>query len=70
MSRYRTIDGDTVDLIAWRVYGGAAGVVEQILALNPGLADAGPVLSAGLIIELPPAPLAAATPERTPRLWD
>ncbi|NKD78163.1 phage tail protein [Haematospirillum sp. H1815] len=36
--RYQTRDGDTVDYIAWKHYGGTApGVVEQLLEANPGL---------------------------------
>lgn len=54
MTTYRTSDGDMADEIAFRQYGTtAAGVVEQLLAANPGLSDIGPVLPAGLIITLP-----------------
>jgi phage tail protein X len=50
---YRTKDGDTVDLICWHIYGRTSGVVEQVLTGNPGLAALGPVLQAGVIVELP-----------------
>lgn len=54
MTTQRTQEGDTVDLIAWRYYGRLSGrVVEQVLAANPGLADHGPLLPAGLIVKLP-----------------
>lgn len=54
MTTYRTSDGDMADEIAFRHYGTtSSGVVEQLLAANPGLADYGPVLPAGLVITLP-----------------
>lgn len=66
---YITSDGDTADLIAWRHYGKLEGrVTEQLLEANPGLADHGPILSAGLRITLPviqPAPQTDGV-----RLWD
>jgi phage tail protein X len=66
------IQGDTLDLICWRELGTtAAGVVEQALELNPGLADAGVVIPSGTAIALPAAPAPAATPVRTlVQLWD
>ncbi len=51
---YITADGDTADLIAWRYYGTqGARVVEQVLEANPGLADLGPLLPAGVTVTLP-----------------
>lgn len=69
METARAVQGDTVDAIAWRYYGRTAGVVEQILQANPGLADQGPVLANGTLVTLPTAP---ATPENTQglNLWD
>ncbi|MCG8420793.1 MAG: tail protein X [Proteobacteria bacterium] len=58
-----------LDAICQQVYGASRGHTEQVLAANPGLADHGPVLPAGLVIELPAAP----PPEpviSTIRLWD
>ncbi|WP_416046635.1 tail protein X [Haematospirillum sp. H1815] len=52
--QYKTCDGDTVDLIAWTYYGRRRGrCVEQLLDANPGLADRGLVLPAGLTVYLP-----------------
>lgn len=66
---YRTSDGDTADLIAWRFYGRQDGrVVEQLLEANPGLAEHGPVLPAGLRIQLPKAD--EPEKKRGVRLWD
>lgn len=66
---YKTSDGDTVDYIAWKVYGTQAGrVTEQVLEANPGLADQGPILPAGLTITLPD--IAQPAPVQGVRLWD
>jgi phage tail protein X len=54
MTTYRTRAGDMADEIAFKHYGTTGGgVVELLLAANPGLADYGPVLPAGLVITLP-----------------
>lgn len=64
---YRTKNGDVVDAIAWKVYG-RDGMAVAIYEANPGLADLGPVLPAGLLIALPDAPV---VPPAAPavRLW-
>jgi len=49
----RAHQGDTVDAICQRIYGRTAGVTEQLLELNPGLADLGPILPQGTAITLP-----------------
>lgn len=59
---------DTVDAICWRHYGKTAGVVEQVLLANPGLADYGAVLPIGVRVELPE--LAAAKKQKLIQLWD
>ena len=65
---YRSKDGDVVDAIAWRHYGRQdQGVVEAVLNANPGIADAGPVLPAGLRIRLPVLP--DPDPREGVRLW-
>jgi phage tail protein X len=65
---YTTIAGDTVDLIAWRYYGGLDGrQAEQLLAANPGLAELGAVLPAGVVIMLPD--FAATATTQGVRLW-
>lgn len=67
--QYRTRDGDTVEFIAWKQYGTQAGqVVEQMLAANPGLADYGPTLPGGLVVQLPDL-VTAGTTEGV-KLWD
>lgn len=62
----RTQQGDTVDLIAHRIYGDTAMTVD-ILAANPGLAALGPILPIGTLITLPPA---KPQPRTGIALWD
>lgn len=68
MRYYRSKEGDTVDYIAWVVYGRQDGrLVEGVLEANPGLAARGEVLAPGLLIIIPdePAPAQVAGV----RLW-
>ena len=51
--KYTSKDGDMVDEICWTHYGQQSGVVEQVYEANPGLAESGPILPAGLVICLP-----------------
>lgn len=60
--QYVCRQGDVLDDIAWRQYGANGwDVVNTVLAANPGLAERGPLMPAGLVIELPvierPAPV-------------
>ena len=66
---YVTRDGDVIDAICWRVFGRTAGVVEEVLALNPGLGFFPEVLPAGVSIVLPSSP-AVPAPKRELSLWD
>ena len=67
--QYLTSDGDTADYIAWKHYGTQDGrVVERLVQANPGLADRGPVLPAGVLIDLPELPDQGVT--SGVRLWD
>lgn len=66
---YTTKEGDTADEIAWRYYGsGVARATEQLLEANPGLADYGPLLPAGVVVTLPVIP--ATTSAQGVNLWD
>lgn len=68
-TQYVTKDGDMADLIAWNYYGTRDGlVVEKLLDANPGLADRGPLLPAGITIVLPDFVLPAT--QEGVRLWD
>jgi len=60
---------DAVDQLVWRRRGRTAGLVEQVLDTNPGLAARGMLLDAGTTFTLPAAP-AAAPMRETVKLWD
>jgi phage tail protein X len=45
--------GETLDQLCYRTTGRTAGVTEQVLKLNPGLADLGPILLQGTAVKLP-----------------
>jgi len=57
-----------LDAICYKFYGRESAAVD-VLKANPGLADKGPVFTAGIIINLP-ALATPATPSKTVRLWD
>lgn len=68
MTAVMTRDGDVLDQVCRR-HLGSEKYVEEVLALNPRLADLGPVYAAGVMINLPEL---SATPTRTVkriRLW-
>lgn len=67
MSLYRTVDGDMVDAIVARHYGGAQMTV-AVYEANPGLAARGPVLPKGVLIVLPEA--LPPRPAEPIRLWE
>lgn len=64
----RSQQGDTLDLILFRHYGYTAGITEQVLNLNPGLATLGPIIPTGTLINMPAAPTQAEQP--LIQLWD
>ena len=66
---YVTQDGDTVDGITWKQYGTRAGLImEKVLSANPGLADYGPVLPAGLKVNLPD--FVQPVVQKSVKVWD
>lgn len=67
------LQGDTIDALCWRELGTTSGgVVENALALNPFLAEAGTILAEGASVMLPDPPQAAgrALILETVNLWD
>lgn len=60
--------GDTLDALCYRRYGRTEGVVETVLAVNPGLAELGAVLPHGTAVELPV--VESSTTSETINLWD
>ena len=65
----RANQNDTVDALCWRFYGRTAGVTEALLEANPGLADHGPILPQGLVVNMPEAQ-ARAPQRQMVNLWD
>ncbi|WP_019409500.1 tail protein X [Pseudomonas psychrophila] len=65
----RTQQNDSVDALCWRHYGRTAGVTEAVLTANPGLADHGPVLPQGLVVNMPEAQ-ASAPQRQMVNLWN
>ena len=71
MATYRTKDGDMLDQICLSFYGQAQGSTEQVLDRNPRLADLGPLLPAGIVVELPETTeISIETQQQQIRLWD
>ncbi|GFN46371.1 tail protein X [Candidatus Regiella insecticola] len=70
MQQYITHQLDILDDICWRHYKcPPSDVIIPVLEANPGLAEAGPLLEAGLKISLPE--LIRTIKQRvTVRLWD
>ncbi|WP_372830505.1 tail protein X [Pontibacterium sp.] len=65
--KYRTQPGDMLDAICHRRYAGRKNAVEHALSHNPGLSKHGPVLPAGLEIDLPD--MDAAPVKQSIKLW-
>ena len=68
MIKYRTSENDMLDWIAWKHYGKQSGAVEAMLEANPGIADYGDKLPAGLVIILPEIQLPKT--DKIIKLWD
>lgn len=69
MAQHRARDGEMVDAICQAHYGRTRGAVEKVYEANPGLAELGPRLPLGTLVELPEI----AEPETTGKiaeLWD
>lgn len=62
------MQGDTIDALCARHYGRTEGVVEAVLAANPGLAELGAVLPHGTVVELPDVQTAPVA--ETVNLWE
>lgn len=61
--------GDTLDLLVWRELSAGAGVVEQVLELNRGIADTGAILTEGQAVTLPLLLTAPAKTNDIVQLW-
>ncbi|CDF95205.1 MULTISPECIES: tail protein X [unclassified Pseudomonas] len=70
MRRVRSIAGDSVNLLLYRELECCDDATEQALwLLNPGLAEWGPVLPAGVWVALPEVDLKPAAPAPV-SAWD
>lgn len=70
MQTVRANQGETLDLMCYRVFGRTAGVTEAALEANTGLADLGPVLPMGTRVNLSD-PVDAVQPDvDLVQLWD
>ncbi|HEV2607725.1 tail protein X [Paraburkholderia sp.] len=68
---YTTTDGDVVDEIAFKHYGACtAGTLAAVLEANPGLADRGAILPAGVVVVLPSAAPITSPVTTGLALWD
>ncbi|EYU13239.1 phage tail protein [Photorhabdus luminescens] len=59
---------DTVDALCWRHYGRTQSMTEQVLLVNPGLAEYGVILPHGTEVEMPE--IMTATTKPILQLWD
>lgn len=66
----RSLQGESVDALCWRVYARTEGVVELVLEANPGLARLGPVLPENTPVACPPPEEAPPATDTTLKLWD
>lgn len=64
----QTIHGETLDQLCWRALGSTVPV-DLVYAENPGLAEHGPILPAGLTVRLPITPANPAPLRETITLW-
>lgn len=60
--------GDTLDALCYRHYGRTQGVVETVLAANPGLAGLGVIIPHGATVALPD--IDAAPVRESIQLWE
>jgi phage tail protein X len=67
-TKYITIEGDTVDAIAFRHYGRHSGTTEAVYEANRGLAALPLMLPEGTVISLPY--LDESVPIQTVKLYD
>ena len=68
MKTYKTIEGDTVDIICHQLFGLTASMVEEVYKLNPHLAKLGVHLPVGTEINMPEN--STTETYTTTKLWD
>lgn len=63
-------EGEALDQLVWRAFGRTDGITEQVLDMNPGLADLGVRLPADTPIKLPDFAAVAPVTRDIVTLWD
>ncbi|NQZ32516.1 MAG: tail protein X [Oceanospirillaceae bacterium] len=67
--QYRTVQGQTLDLICYQHYGTSHLTTEIVMEANPELSANGPIIAENTLIELPA--ITTPTPKiNTLQLWD
>ncbi len=67
--QYRTVQGETLDLICHHHYGTSHLTTEIAMQANPELAENGAIIAENTLIELPE--ITSTTPlKKTLQLWD
>ncbi len=67
--KYRTVQGETLDLICHRHYGTSHLTTEIVMQANSELAEQGLIIAENTLIELPE--ITSTTPvKKTIQLWD
>lgn len=70
MNQVLSIQGESLDAVSHRVFGGS-GQTEELMRLNPQLLKFGPVLPAGTVVKLPDAvQQPTAVKSKTISLWE
>jgi phage tail protein X len=67
--QYLSREGDTLDFVAFLEYGQDVGIVEQVLAVNPHLAEYGARLPYGVAIALPDVGMVHPRTAQAVTLW-
>lgn len=66
----RAEQNDTLDALVWRHLGATAGYVEETLERNPDLAQFGPILPHGTLVDLPEPKASPPKVQTIVQLWD
>lgn len=69
MATYTTVQGDVLDFIVTAHYGDIDGALEAVLSVNPGLLVYGPVLPAGVSVNLPEIEAPAGSQAEILNIW-
>jgi phage tail protein X len=70
MPTVRAVQGETLDQLLYRVTGRTAGITEEVLRHNPGLAALGAALPEGTAVVIPDRLEQTKQITRTIQLWD